>query len=181
MGRRISLNGRPYEVLGVMRPEFQYPTREFELWTPLYVPPADLAFRGDYSYLSVARLKDGVTIERARAQMESLAAKLARDYPSNNKDVGVSVAPLLSEMTASVSRSVWVLVAAVCTLFLIGCVNLANLLLARAANRSRELAVRASLGATRARLARQFFAERFRSRLPASPQDSSPPSCCCEC
>jgi putative ABC transport system permease protein len=159
IGRRISLNGTPHEVIGVMRPEFQYPTAEFELWTPLYIPPVELAARGDYSYRSVARLKPGVTLAGARAHMESLAARLGRDYPRTNQDVGVFVGPLLAELTASVSRSLWVLVAAVGTLFLIGCVNLANLLLARAANRSRELAVRASLGATRPRLARQFFAE----------------------
>lgn len=159
LGRRISLNGTPYEVIGVMRPEFQYPTRDFELWTPLYFPPEAIAARSDYSYLSVARLKPGITIEQARAQMESLAAKLGRDHPASNRDVGVFVGPLLSELTTNVSRSLWVLVAAVGTLFLIGCVNLANLLLARAANRSRELAVRASLGATRPRIAAQFFAE----------------------
>ncbi len=107
----------------------------------------------------VGRLKDGVTIERARAHLESLAAKLGRDYPNTNRNVGVVVGPMLSELTETISRSVWVLVAAVGMLFLIGCVNLANLLLARAANRSRELSVRASLGATRSRLARQFFAE----------------------
>ena len=159
VGRKISHNGTSTEVIGVMRSEFQFPTREFELWTPLYYPPAQLADRGDYGYLCVARLKSGVTTARAQAQMDTLAGKLAQDYPRTNQNTGVLVAPMLADMTASVSRPVWVLVAAVGTLFLIGCVNLANLLLARAANRSRELSVRAALGATRWRLALQFFAE----------------------
>jgi putative ABC transport system permease protein len=159
LGRKIPLNGIPHEVIGVMREEFQYPAREFELWTPLYYPPDALSLRSDNSYLCVARLKDGTTIDQARAQMDTIAARLARDYPRTNKDTGVFVGPMLAELTAGVRRSVWLLVAAVGMLFLIGCVNLTNLLLARAAHRSKELAVRVSLGATRSRLARQFFAE----------------------
>jgi predicted lysophospholipase L1 biosynthesis ABC-type transport system permease subunit len=91
--------------------------------------------------------------------MNVLAANLAREYPQTNKDARVFVGPMLSEMTGSVRRALWVLLSAVGVLFLVGCVNLANLLLARAANRSKEFSIRASLGATRSRLARQFFAE----------------------
>ncbi len=159
IGRKILLNGQPHEVLGVMPPGFQYPAREFELWTPLYIPPPALKDRLDYSYLSVARLKSGVTLDQARAHMTVLAANLAREYPATNKGARVIVGAMLSETTGSVRRALWVLLAAVGILFLAGCVNLANLLLARAANRSKEFSIRASLGATRARLARQFFAE----------------------
>jgi putative ABC transport system permease protein len=159
VGRKIMLNGTPHEVLGVMRREFRYPAREFELWTPLYIPDVVLGLRGDNSYLCVARLKPGVTLEQARAHMDVIAGNLAREYPRTNKDVRVFVGPMLSEMTGSVRRALWVLVAAVGVLFLAGCINLANLLLARAANRNREFAIRACLGATRPRLARQFFAE----------------------
>ena len=159
VGRKVLLNGTPHEVLGVMRPEFRYPARDFELWTPLYIPNAVLKLRGDNSYLCVARLKPGVTLEQARAHMTVVAGNLAREYPQTNKDVPVFVGPMLGDMTGSVRRALWVLVAAVGVLFLAGCVNLANLVLARAANRSKEFSVRASLGATRRRLARQFFAE----------------------
>src|SRR5262249_41035295 len=146
VGRKIQLNGGPYEVIGVMRPEFLYPTREFELWTPLYVPPAALKERFDLSYLGVARLRPGVTIDQARAHMDTVAANLAREYPQTNKDVGVLVEPMLSAITGTVRPVLWVLLGAVGTLFLIGCVNLANLLLARATGRSKEFAIRAAPG-----------------------------------
>jgi putative ABC transport system permease protein len=159
IGRKILLNGRPHEVVGVMGPDFQYPSREFELWAPLYLPPAQLEMRLDFSYLCVARLKPGTTLDQARAHMAVIAGNLAREYPRTNKEVRVFVGPMLNEMTGSVRRALWILLAAVGVLFLAGCINLANLLLARAANRNKEFAIRASLGATRSRLARQFFAE----------------------
>ena len=159
VGRTILLNGSPYQVLGVMSADFQYPDRDFELWTPLYIPSDQLRERGDYSYLCVARLKAGVTLERARAHMAVLAAGLAREYPQSNRGSGVFVEPLLNDMTGSVRKALLLLLAAVGVLFLTVCVNLANLLLARATSRSQEFSLRASLGATRSRLARQFFAE----------------------
>ena len=142
-----------------MSADFQYPDRDFELWTPLYIPSDQLRERGDYSYLCVARLKAGVTLEQARAHMSVLAADLARDYPQTNRGSGVFVEPMLNDMTGSVRNALLLLLAAVGVLFLTVCVNLANLLLARATGRSQEFSLRASLGATRSRLARQFFAE----------------------
>jgi putative ABC transport system permease protein len=159
VGRTILLNGSPHQVVGVMGADFQYPDRDFELWTPLYIPPDQLRERSDYSYLSVARLKTGVTLVQARAHMRVLAANLARDYPRTNRDSGVFVEPMLSDMTGSFQHALLLLLAAVGVLFLVGSVNLANLLLARATNRTQEFSLRASLGATRSRLARQFFAE----------------------
>src|SRR5436190_1957481 len=159
VGRTIRLNGSPYLVLGVMGTDFQYPSRDFELWTPLYIPSDQLRERGDYSYLCVARLKAGVTLARARALMSVLAANLARSYPRTNRGASVLVEPMLNDMTGSVRHALRLLLAAVGVLFLVGCVNLANLLLARATNRAQEFSLRASLGATRSRLARQCFAE----------------------
>jgi putative ABC transport system permease protein len=159
VGRIIRLNDSPVQVVGVMGADFQYPDRDFELWTPLYIPPNQLRERSDYSYLSVARLKAGVTLEQARAHMSVLAANLARNYPRTNRDSGVFVEPMLSDMTGSVQYALLLLLAAVGVLFLVGAVNLANLLLARATHRTQEFSLRASLGATRSRLARQFFAE----------------------
>jgi predicted permease len=159
VGRKILLNGMPHEVLGVMRREFRYPSREFELWTPLYISGAALRLRGDYSYLCVARLKPGVTVEQARAQMTVVAGNIAREYPRTNQNTRLFIGPMLNETTGSVRQALWILLAAAGVLLLAGCINLANLLLARAANRQKEFAIRASLGATRVRLARQLIAE----------------------
>jgi putative ABC transport system permease protein len=159
VGRRVRLNGLETEIIGVMRPDFRYPSREFELWTPLYYPPEELKDRSDFSYLCVGRLRPGVTLEQTRAQMDVIALNLAREYPRTNKDVGVYVEPLLGQITETVRPALWLLLAAVGTLFLVGCVNLANLLLARATGRQREFAIRGALGATRMRLVRQSFIE----------------------
>jgi putative ABC transport system permease protein len=159
LNRKIRLNGRDTEVIGVMPPEFHYPSRDYELWEPLYYPPEELRDRSDLSYVSVARLRPGTSIEQARAQMNTIAANLAREYPKTNRDLGVYVEPLLGDITESVRPAIWLLLAAVGMLFLVGCVNLANLLLARAAGRQAEFAIRAALGATRTRLMRQSFVE----------------------
>jgi putative ABC transport system permease protein len=142
-----------------MPPEFHYPSRDYELWEPLFYPPEELRDRSDLSYASVARLRPGVTIDQARAQMNAIAADLAREYPRTNRDLGIYVEPLLGDITESVRPAIWLLLAAVGMLFLIGCVNLANLLLARATGRQAEFAIRAALGATRTRLMRQSFVE----------------------
>ncbi|HKD05703.1 MAG TPA: ABC transporter permease [Bryobacteraceae bacterium] len=159
LNRKIRLNGRDTEVIGVMPREFHYPDRDYDLWDPLYYPAEELRDRLDFSYLSVARLRPGISIEQARAQMNAIAANLAREYPRTNRDLGVSVEPLLGAMTESVRPAIWLLFAAVGTLFLVGCVNLANLLLARAAGRQAEFTIRAALGATRMRLIRQSLVE----------------------
>ncbi len=159
LNRKIRLNDRDTEVIGVMPPGFHYPSRDYELWEPLYYPPAEIRDRADLSYVSVARLRPGIRIEQARAQMNAIAANLAREYPKTNRDLGVYVEPLLGDITESVRPAIWLLLAAVGMLFLVGCVNLANLLLARATGRQAEFAIRAALGATRARLMRQSFVE----------------------
>jgi predicted permease len=159
VGRTIALNGAAHEVLGIMPPGFQYPSRDFELWTPLYIPPAALAQRRDYSYLCVARLKPGITIEAARAQMSIVAAELAREHERTNRGGDVAVMPMLAELTAGVRRPLWLLLGSAGMLFLIGAVNLAGLLRARGAYRRGEFALRTSLGATRGRLARQVICE----------------------
>jgi putative ABC transport system permease protein len=157
--RKVRLNGNATEIIGVMPPDFHYPSRAYELWEPLYYPPEQLRDRQDMSYAAVARLRPGVTLEQARAQMDAIAASLSREYPRTNRDTGVNVEPLLGDITEKVRPAMWLLLAAVGTLFLVGCVNLANLLLARATGRQAEFAVRAALGATRGRLVRQSFVE----------------------
>ena len=94
VGRTIQLNGRGHEVVGVMGPSFHYPSREIQAWGALYIPPAALALRRDYSYLTVARLKPGVSVGAAAAHMATIAQALAREHPSTNRDAAVTVTPL---------------------------------------------------------------------------------------
>jgi putative ABC transport system permease protein len=159
VGRSILLNGNPHIVVGVMRRDFAFPSREFDIYTPLTFDPQDLVDRMNYSYLAVARLKPGVTVARAQAEASVLAAQMAAEHPRENTGIGAEVVPMLADTVASVRTPLYVLLGAVAAMLLIGCANLANLLLARALSRGRELAMRAALGASRRRLILQSVAE----------------------
>jgi putative ABC transport system permease protein len=159
VGRTISLSGAPYTVVGVMGPDFAYPSREYQIYHPLTFDPQELVNRANYSYLSVARLKPGVTLEQARAEMDLISAQLAKEHPRENTGIGTLVVPMLQDAVATVRTPLYVLFAAVLAMLLIGCANLANLLIARAQIRQRELAVRAALGAGKSRLVTQSVAE----------------------
>ncbi len=158
VGQTIHLNGAPTTVIGVMRPDFQYPTREFDLWTPITVPADEYGERTAFSYSAIARLKPGVTIDQARADMHRVSMNLANEYRVNRR-IEVGLAPLLDDMIGTVRRPLFILLGAVGVMLLIGCANLTNLLLARGVARRRELAVRAALGASRARLIEQSITE----------------------
>ena len=142
-----------------MGPSFRYPSREIQAWGALYIPPAALALRRDYSYLTVARLKPGVSVGAAAAHMATIAQALAREHPSTNRDVAVTVAPLQSVMTAAARRPLLVLLGAVGMLFAITVFSIVNLVLVQLAGRAPELALRATLGASRPRLAAQLLGE----------------------
>jgi len=159
VGQAISLSGVPHTVVGVMGPEFAFPSRDYQIWTPLTFDPQELVNRQNYSYLAVARLRPGVTLPQAAAELTVIAAQLEREHPKENTGIGVIVVPMLADTVAAVRTPLYVLLGAVLAMLLIGCANLANLLLARALARQRELAVRAALGAGRGRLVAQSIAE----------------------
>src|SRR5262249_29697811 len=155
-GKKIQLNGAPYTVLGVMPPEFQYPNREFALWTPLMLNPEE--FRAALDYGCVARLKKGVTLAQAQAQMAEIQLRIGKTYPTF-QGMRVEITPMLEDMVRTVRTTLYLLLAAVLCLLLIGCVNLANMLVARSMTRSHEFVVRAALGANKGRLMLQSVME----------------------
>jgi putative ABC transport system permease protein len=160
VGRTINLSGNPYEVVGVMRPEFQFPEREHQLWIPLTINPRLLARQtASYDHLAVARLKRGVSIEQAQRELDALAARLEAEYPATNRGVRVEVLPLIEESIRVVRPALYAMLAAVFCLLLISCLNLAGLLATRAAARSREFSVRLALGSSPGRLTLQVMSE----------------------
>jgi putative ABC transport system permease protein len=154
LGRVLTVNGRPTTIVGVMRPDFRVPPRA-EAWLP-YRP--DPAARGRFLAVA-ARLRDGVTLAEARAEMDTIAAGLAAEVPERDAGWGVDVKPLHADLVRDVKPAVLVLGGAVLLVLLIACGNVANLLLASALAREREMAIRQSLGASRLRLFRQVAAE----------------------
>jgi predicted permease len=162
VGKTLQLNDEPFTVIGVMPAEFRFPDRDTEIWTPITVVPATgIPRTRAVGWLEViARLAPGVTPERARTDFSVITSRLAAEYANTNAGwTAVTLVPLRDAMLRGSRSGVLILFGAVMLTLILACVNVANLVLARASRRGRELAVRTALGAGRARLARQLFTE----------------------
>ncbi len=159
LGRKISLNGEPYDVVGVMPASFLDPwNRNTELWAPLAFTPAQLQSRNEYLALT-ARLRAGVTIEQAQAELSAHVANVRQDDPARFSSFGLLAKPVVTVLTGNVRTPLLVLLGAAGFVLLIACANVANLFLVRAAGRQKEIALRTALGAQRRSIVRQLLVE----------------------
>lgn len=157
VGQTIALNGDSYTVVGVAPPQFNFPSR-MDAWMPARLGESQQG-RGSNYLLVIGRLKDGVPIEQAQAQMNQVAAALATQYPDNDTNLSVLVSPLLEEQVRFIRPILWIMLGAVGFVLLIACANVANLLLARAMARQKEIAIRTAMGASRWHIIRQLLTE----------------------
>ncbi|MGA3212539.1 MAG: ABC transporter permease [Terriglobales bacterium] len=159
VGKVVTLDQQAYTVAGVLPPGFAYPPKT-EAWVPLVLPGKERMQRTNWMYYTLGRLHPEVSLHSAQAELDGIAARLARQYPKEEAGIRFTAAPLLDSVVNGVARSeLGILAGAVSFLLLIGCANVSNLMLARGVQRQREITVRAALGASRGRILRQLLVE----------------------
>jgi putative ABC transport system permease protein len=162
VGRKIQLNGEPFEVIGVMPPQYTYPNSSFDLWTPLFLPPGDFRHGWNYQYLAIGKMRPGTSVAQVQAEFSAIARRLAAqfaEYRGRGASTDAIVQLLPDSDAARVRASLHVLLGASGCVLLIGCMNLAVLLIAKTSARASEFELRTALGASAGRIWRQLLAE----------------------
>jgi len=158
LGQNIALNGETYNVVGVMPPNFKFPSWA-HLWVPLAWSGERRAVRGNHNYLVIGRLKPGVDLRAAQSELSAISSRLEQLYPEDDKGWGATIIPLRQQLVGDVRPALLVLLGAVAFVLLIACANVANLVLGKILARKREIAIRSALGASRGAILRQVLAE----------------------
>ncbi len=158
INRTVELDGSAHTVIGIMPQNFARPSWA-QFWKPLAWDPTEKAVRGEHHFLAVARMKPGVTVKQAQSELDTIAARLAQQYPADDAGWGALVVPLHDYLTGDVRKPLFILLGAVAFVLLIACANVANLMFAKTLDRRKELAIRAALGATRLRIMLQVLTE----------------------
>jgi putative ABC transport system permease protein len=158
VGHNINLDGEAYLVAGVMPANFRFPDFA-QMWTPMAWTDKERAVRGEHHYMVIARLKPGVELQQAKAEMNTISDRLQQQYPDDDKGWGATVLPLHDDLVSDVRTPLLVLLGAVAFVLLIACVNVANLALAKTFSRQKEIAIRTALGASWPRVLRQLLTE----------------------